>query len=112
MHLVPSITGMASQCLVKNFALAGHANNIERCYCPHLLSNTRALAVTNPRARENFAAGPACHVKLIFHFSYRYNCSIISCNSHGLNTPSLAVLIIESRNVTTEFGYKGMPCLG
>lgn len=112
MHPVPSITGKASQCLVKNFALAGHTDNIERCYCPHLLSTTRALAVTNPRARENSAAGPACHGKLIFRFSYRYNCSVISCNSHGLHTPTLGVLIIESRNVTTEFGYKGMPCLG
>lgn len=59
MHPVPSITGKASQSLVKNFALAGHTDNIERCYCPHLLSTTRALAVTNPRARENSAAGPA-----------------------------------------------------
>lgn len=93
MYPIPSITRMESQCLVKNFALAEHTDNIERCHCPHLLSISRLpvlAAVNNPRARENFAADPACRAKLIFHVSHRYNCSIISCNSYDLNIPSLA----------------------
>lgn len=114
MYSVPSTTIMESHRLVKNFALTGHTDNLGRCSWPHLLSTPRALvlaAVTNPRARKNVTAGPAWHVKLIFNVSHRNNCSLISCNSHGLNIPSLAVLIIELRNVTSEFVYKDMPCL-
>lgn len=66
---VLSITRIETQCLVKNFALAGKRDNIERCHCPHLLSTTRPpvpAAVTNLRARENSAADPDPAMQSLF----------------------------------------------